>query len=212
MFEIIHLAISEFTNTIGIGPPIAITNTHATHNFGFQDSDPVLLSKPRFAIPDEDQPNGEGSLVRSWPGYDVAFAIDGNKGHDGTDNAAHPERNASNASFFVDLVKASSVAYVKVWPRILDLEYEKGYYEGMRLYAGSTLCASKEIYSKAYVINTLIPNQEPLLFICPQGTLAAMIQLTRGYNGNVQLAEIEVFIVRSIGICNRGNICSKKLS
>ena len=183
MSEIIHFAISKITNT-------DVTQ----NNFGYLK--PVLLSNPRFAIPDEDQPNGEGRSVGSYPGYDVSLAIDGNRGRDGTDHAAHPEESAPTASFYVDLVEASSVALVKVWPRMVDLHLADRYYEGMRLYAGSNLCPSKEIYSLTYIISTLIPNQDPMIFVCPQGTFASTIQLTRGNSYYLQLAEIEVFTER----------------
>ena len=184
MSEIIHSVISEITNT-------------QNNNFGHLNSKLVSLSNPRFAIPDESQPNGQGILVGSYPGHDVSLAIDGNKGRDGTDHAAHPQSDAPTASFFVDLVGPSSVAYVKVWPRVLDLGWADGYYEGMRVYAGSNLCTSKEVYSLTYLISTLIPNQDPMIFVCPQGTLASTIQLTKGNNYYVQLAEIEVFMNRS---------------
>ena len=87
----------------------------------------------------------------------------------------------------------SAVNFVKIWPR---LNGSNGFtrYEGMELYADQVFCPSNKIYTPSYVQNTLIPNQEPLIFTCPFGTSASTIQLTRGTNsGWVELAEIEVF-------------------
>ena len=78
------------------------------------------LKNPRFAFPDPNQPNGEGNLVPSWPGFEVEKGIDGDRGQDGIDHAVHPEYLAFNASFFVNLVSTSVVNYVHVWPRVMD--------------------------------------------------------------------------------------------
>ena len=50
----------------------------------------------------------------SWPGYEAAFAIDGNRGHEEFDHAAHPEKGAHIASFFVQSTNESVVYYVEV--------------------------------------------------------------------------------------------------
>ena len=70
----------------------------------------LLLSDPRWATIDADQPNGEGASVSSWAGYDASKAIDGVLDFDGVDHAAYP---ASDASFFVDLAQPSVVSTIK---------------------------------------------------------------------------------------------------
>ena len=99
------------------------------------------LMNPRFANFDASQPNGQGVIVDSWneesiggSHYPVENAIDENRGLNGNDQAAHPERVSTGANFFVDFEK-SIVDYVRVWPRFNDpYEYGTTYYEGMELY------------------------------------------------------------------------------
>merc|ERR1711912_63117 len=93
------------------------------------------------------------------------------------------------ASFFADLVETSTVEFVYIWPRVsggANLFHNSLYYEGMNLRAGSILCPNNQVYTQEYVMNTLVPNKEPMIFTCPQGTYE---------NGYVHLAEMEVFIV-----------------
>ena len=146
-------------------------------------SKPVTLTNPRYALPDASAPNGEGTIVGSWPGYDVSKAIDGNIGsikYQGwSDHAAHPEEGAFSASFFVDLTESTIVDFVKIWPR----PYTSGhynYYEGREVYAGSILCPGDAVYSGQYLEDTLIPRREPMIYHCPPGTLASTIQYTKG--------------------------------
>ena len=136
------------------------------------------LKSPRFANPDACQPNGEGVEVRSYFNFNVNKAIDGNRGLDGTDNAAHPESGAFEARLFVEL-EESIVDYVMVWPRKLDFTTYY-YYEGMKIYAGSVSCPSEQVYNTAVITNVLTPNNQALIFSCPSGTEASIIQLTPG--------------------------------
>ena len=78
----------------------------------------AVLTNPRFAYPDTSQPNGQGSTVGSWPGFDASKAIDGDLDQNGADQVAIAK--VHTASFFVDLIEQSIINYVEVWPRMLD--------------------------------------------------------------------------------------------
>ena len=153
----------------------------------------ITLRNARFANYDVSQPNGVGSIVNPWPGMDASLAIDGDLGKTGGDHTAHPKGGANSANFFVDF-DSSNVAYVHIWPRMLN-GYHDGYYEAMKLYAGSVECPADQQYTQSYVENTIKPNAEPMIFTCPSGTTASIIRLTRGTvtSGFVMLAEMEVF-------------------
>ena len=158
----------------------------------------AILTNPRWATADDSQPNGEGAPVGPWVGFDNSNAIDGVYDFDGADHGAHP---AGRATFFVDLIESSLIHTVKVWPRLAG---GGKFYEGMEVYAGSVLCNSKEPYTTDYVDTTIIPNQEPMIFLCPSGTSASTLKVTPGTvnDGWLHLAEIEAFIENTMILDN----------
>ena len=149
------------------------------------------LTNPRWATADDSQPNGEGAAVEPMLGFDhISAAIDGVYDSDG---AIHGTAPSAHATFFVDLVESKTVSTVKVWPILAGSGYS---YAGMEVYADSVLCNSEAVYTIDYVDTTIIPNQEPMIFLCPSGTFASTIKVTPGTanDGWLHLAEIEAFI------------------
>ena len=156
----------------------------------------AVLGNARFAQYDNSQTNGEGVAVASYSGWEASKAIDGEYGWgESNDHAAHPENDGQlsyMAHFFVDFGQ-SEVVFVLVWPRTDHRDSNNNCYEGIELYVGSTLCSADRVYTQSVVENDLYRNEEPMIFRCDSGTTGSTIRLARGYNGPVQLAEIEVY-------------------
>lgn len=162
----------------------------------------TTLTNARFA-------SSDGTVIESHPLYPVNLAIDGNRGLDGSDHAAHPviPEGRTVANFYVDLVEEPVVLYVYIWPRVqerdggYDLTIGDYYYLGMKVYIGSVECPPDTVYNATYVRNTIIREFEPLVFTCPPGTKANNIVVLRDEEtpgayreGYVQLAEIEAYV------------------